>query len=214
MNTNDDLVYISYTLSDGFKFHLNNSLIFLITGTIFLMWIIKYFFLNRNSHWKIEEIEVPLGTSKIKLKRTSEVSRIAHVAWAEIVTRKAALPFDEKHDLIVEVYNSWYELFKKIRELIVTIPVEELSDDGDAKKLLKVLISLLNDTLRPHLTEWQAKFRVWFEHKRSKSPGLSPQIIQRQYKDFHHLIGDLKKVNNKVIDLSVALKKLAHGADK
>ena len=38
-----------------------------------------------------------------------EVARIAHQAWAELVTRKAGIQVDDD-DVIVEVYDSWYRL--------------------------------------------------------------------------------------------------------
>jgi len=35
---------------------------------------------------------------------------------------KEGLLFDEQDDAIFEVYDSWYELFKQMRELIKEIP--------------------------------------------------------------------------------------------
>jgi hypothetical protein len=61
--------------------------------------------------WTVVEAEISLGNiGKIKIRPNHEVIQIAHKAWTELVTRKAALPFDQEHDLIIEVYNSWYTL--------------------------------------------------------------------------------------------------------
>ena len=54
---------------------------------------------------------------------TTPADRI--VAWKlyiELTTRKAALPFDENHDLIAEVYDSMYVLFGITRQLLLDLP--------------------------------------------------------------------------------------------
>jgi hypothetical protein len=48
----------------------------------------------------------------------TETRRIAHQAWVEIKSRKVGLPFEEGLDVIVEVYNSWYQLFGVLRDLV------------------------------------------------------------------------------------------------
>ena len=57
-----------------------------------------------------------------KVKRNTENLFIANRIYLELVTRKAALPFDEDNDVIVEVYDSWYTLFSTIREEIKNVP--------------------------------------------------------------------------------------------
>ena len=48
------------------------------------------------------------GLPRFTVRANHENVRIAYEAWIELVTRKAGLPFDEEHDTIVEIYNSWH----------------------------------------------------------------------------------------------------------
>lgn len=102
-------------------------------------------------------MDVSFGGLKIHVKRTSEVVRIAHAAWTEIVTRKAAVPFDPDHDLIAEVHDSWYARFGELRQLTRSVPAEELRRSEDARDLVHLLDGVLNKGLRPHLTRWQSR---------------------------------------------------------
>ena len=46
--------------------------------------------------------------------------------WVELNTRKIGLEFDQENDVIVEVYDSWYEYFRVARELIKDLPIEKI----------------------------------------------------------------------------------------
>lgn len=71
----------------------------------------------------------------------------------QLVTRKAALPFDPDHDLICDVYDSLFTLFTETRALLLDLPPREFErTSGVATLILKVQ----NDGVRPHLTAWQA----------------------------------------------------------
>src|SRR5699024_12613866 len=91
----------------------------------------------------------------VSIEKNRDISKIAHKAWVEIMTRKVGLLFEEDKDVIVEVYNSWYALFGIIRELLKEI--EPRKKDTEIEKLEDILIKTLNYGLRPHLTNWQAK---------------------------------------------------------
>jgi hypothetical protein len=161
--------------------------------------------------WQAVECNVNLGnTATVKIKPNHEVIQIAHQAWTELTTRKAAIPFDETHDVIVEVYSSWYELFREIRKLIREIPAHRVRNDKNTEKLVDLMVTVLNDGLRPHLTQWQAKFRKWYEEQKVNSH-LSPQEIQKQFPEYQILVQDLKRVNRELILLSQCLKALSHG---
>ena len=128
---------------------------------------------------------------------------IAYKIWVEMITRKVALIFDEENDVIVEVYNSWYDCFKNIRENIksITGPNIECSKD-----LIDFLVKILNGSLREHLTKWQAKFRKWYDEERTNcSNEMSPQAIQKQYPEYKELIVDLKQTNKELIELEKQL---------
>ena len=169
-----------------------------------------YWWRRRSSlqEWEPVQIDVPFGGSKVTIKPNHEVLKIAHQAWTELVTRKAGLEFDESNDVLVEVYDSWYTVFKEIRGLIKSIPVQKLKESTDAQKLSEVLIDILNNGLRPHLTQWQARFRRWYAIELTKYPDLSPQEIQKQFTGYAELVADLKKVNHQMIQFSEELRKI------
>jgi len=182
---------------------------------ITLMFVIYGAWRNRSKiklKWKPVEVEASIAKlGSVKLVPDNEMVRIAHNAWTELITRKAAIPFDEENDLIVEVYNSWFELFREFRILTKSIPAEEVRNNKDYKQLVQLLIDALNKGLRPNLTRWQAKFRHWYDEEQKKRPELSPQEIQRLFPQYNELVTDLKRVNTQLIGFAEALRKIAHG---
>lgn len=148
---------------------------------------------------------------EVELCPNNECLRIAYQAWVELKTRKAGLLFDEDHDVIAEVYNSWYELFGRLRDLVKSIPAHQLRDCSDTRKLVDWLVRVLNEGLRPHLTRWQAKFRRWYEHESSQHPGLPPQELQRRFPEFAALVKDLKEVNVQLVEYAAWLRTVAEG---
>ena len=161
--------------------------------------------------YKQGKITLKFGNMTQEIHPSHETVNIAYKAWVEIATRKVGIPFDENHDVITEVYDSWCTLFGIIRELTKTIPAENLSTCDDTCKLVKILTSVLNEGLRPHLTEWQAKFRRWYEQELDKDDNRdrTPQEIQKQYKEYQQLIDDLKLVNGKFVAFAEGLHELA-----
>ena len=162
----------------------------------------------------IVEAEVSLGgIGKIKIKPSNEDVRIAHKAWVELITRKVALPFDEEHDVIVEVYDSWYALFKEMRSLAKEIPAEKLRNSKDTCQLVHLLVDSLNQGLRPHLTRWQARFRRWYKTAIDaiQNDARSPQEIQKDYPHYAELVEDLKSVNKQAVEYANVIKRIAHG---
>lgn len=163
--------------------------------------------------WKVVEVDISLGgIGQLKVRQTNEVVRIAHQAWTELVTRKAALPFDKDHDVISEVYDSWYKLFGELRTLAKTVPAEQLKHGGPAKDLVDVLVKALNRGLRPHLTRWQARYRTWeAEQIERGAGGRSPQELQRTYPDYDELLADLLAVNKQLVEFAEALDSIVQG---
>lgn len=148
-----------------------------------------------------------------EIRPDHETIRVAYQAWVELTSRKAALPFEEEHDVIVEVYNSWYTLFGVMRDLAKSVPADALQASSDAKALVETLLKVLNDGLRPHLTTYQARFRRWYdaEGKKPESASLSPQQIQQKYPDYKALVEDIKRVNTGLRDYAIELKRIADG---
>ena len=182
----------------------------LIIITLILIYLIykifKYFLAKK---FKVVEMNISIANiGNISIENNKDISRIAHKAWVEIMTRKVGLLFEEDKDVIVEVYNSWYSLFGIIRDLLKEI--EPRKKDKDLEKLENVLVKTLNYGLRPHLTKWQAKYRRWYNQEIEKDTNneLSPQEIQKKYKKYDELIGDLKETNKQMVQFAEELKKL------
>ncbi len=158
------------------------------------------------------ELSVNLaGIGNVRIKQNHEVAQIAHKAWTEFVTRKAGLKFDPENDVIVEVYDSWKELFGRVRLLIKEIPANKLRDEN-TQKLVGLLVDALNDGLRPHLTRWQAKYRSWYlnELNKRENEGKPPQEIQKGYPYYDELLTDLIMINQQIISYTNELKKLTN----
>ncbi len=75
--------------------------------------------------YRLVKLDIALGNiGKAEFRPNVEDLQIAHRIWTELVTRKAAIPIDPDHDVIVEVYDSWYTLFTKVRELVANLPAD------------------------------------------------------------------------------------------
>ena len=96
----------------------------------------------------IDEVNLGIGDTSVKLVYNKKDQEIAYKLWVELSTRKIGLPFDQENDVISEVYNSWYDFFKIARELLKEIPVSRLPYSND---LIKLTEKVLNTGLRPHL---------------------------------------------------------------
>jgi hypothetical protein len=163
-------------------------------------------------HYEIVRLNVQLGgVGNVELRPNNEDIQIAHRIWTELVTRKAAQPIDSEHDVIVEIYDSWYALFGRVRQLISDIPGHMLRKEESTQKLVAIATQTLNNGLRPHLTRWQARFRHWYDTCPEDVKAKCPQDCQRQFPDYTLLIEDIKKVNAQLIQYAGELEKIIHG---
>lgn len=185
---------------------------------IVIILITVYIIFRKKLRRKIEDIttsetsfEINTGLVKFnqKIKRNYQNLHIANRIYIELVTRKAALPIDKDRDVLIEIYTSWYTLFKIIRDEIKSLPGEFLVNNVSSKVLIELTIEILNKGLRPHLTEYQAEFKKWYEHE-SKDPSSnrkSPQEIQKSYPKFDPLTQSMLEVNKTLQQYSEQLKK-------
>lgn len=129
-----------------------------------------------------------------------EAFHIAYQLWIEMTTRKLGLAIDLRHDLVAEIYDSWYAFFKTARELIKTIPLHRDPASREMRHLIEVSRAVLNEGLRPHLEQWQARFRAWLAAggDRALAPGLSPQEAQRHFPEWKLLSHDLLAANQRL----------------
>lgn len=153
---------------------------------------------------KIEEATIGIGNSTVTIKYDGCIKEIAYKIWIELTTRKIGIKFDEKYDVITEVYDSWYEAFKVIRALLADVPASRIND---AQGLIDLTTKVLNTGLRPHLTMWQAKYRAWYSSALTDAT-IAPQEIQKTYPEYQLLVEDLKKTNEIMIKYADELKRL------
>lgn len=159
--------------------------------------------------YTIKKLDISLGKiGKVELVPNTLDLQIAHRIWTELITRKAAIPFDPDNDVIIEVYNSWYVLFTNIRNLIAEIPAELLKKEDSTRKIVEIATQTLNQGLRPHLTQWQARFRNWYRWNDNRLEDRNPQELQREYPNYDELVADMILINGQLQEYAVELKKL------
>lgn len=201
------------TGGDLFSFVLGNDLglqvsaapvvVFVAALLLILLAAWRIFGLRGLPGWtsfEIEEAEFGLGDQKITLRPNDVDRQIAYKIWVELSTRKIGLPIDLDHDVVVEVYDSWYSFFAVTRELIKDIPVAKVRRK-DTEKIVRLSIEVLNHGLRPHLTQWQARFRRWYERaiEQTDLGELSPQDVQKKFPEFDQIKKELQEVNERLI---------------
>ena len=148
----------------------------------------------------IDEADFGLGSQRIRLRPNDTDREIAYKVWVELSTRKIGLPIELTDDVIVEIYNSWYNFFSVTRELIKSVPISKVRRK-DTQQIIDLSIEVLNTGIRPHLTKWQAKFRRWYENSLDDAANRAstPQAIQRKFPDYASLSEDLMRVNQQLI---------------
>jgi hypothetical protein len=203
-----NVALIDQTLT--FYFHI--LVIALLIAILLILLVFFYLFQRYYSKTKYDLVELNLNIRgpylKYKIDRNYENLEIAHIIYVELTTRKAAIPIDENYDVIIDVYNSWYELFKTTRLEIKKISGRTLKEDPHSDELVKMTMDILNLGLRPHLTKYQANFRKWNEEavKDPINNGRSPQQIQRDFPGYEELIADLKGVTTVLIEYKTQLE--------
>lgn len=136
---------------------------------------------------------------------------IFHKLWIELSTRKLGIPLDFKDDVIVEIFDSWYDFFNISRDLLKEIPAKELTLD-QTQRGIKLTFRILNEILRPCLTKWQAKFRKWYSEEIDENKSSTPQQIQQSYENYDELKKDMERVNTQLIYYKDKLEEISFGS--
>lgn len=186
------------------------AVLIIIVAVFVIRWVLTKSGIFSGWHTKTIKAEIP-SIGSVEFEKSQRTKELAYQIWVELGTRKIGLKFDEDNDVIVEVYNSWYEAFKTIREILEAIPADEMKNSA---KFIDLSVRVLNDGLRPHLTHWQAKFRKWYEEEKKNSQGKSPQQIQRQFSEYDELVKSLKDTNEIMIGYCNEMKAYAFGKKK
>jgi hypothetical protein len=154
--------------------------------------------------FEIDQAEIGIGNNKFRFKPNLTDKQVAYAIWVELSTRKIGLPIDFDHDVIAEIYDSWFTFFAVTRDLVKGVPVNQIKRDS-TQKIIKLSIEVLNEGLRPHLTRWQARFRRWYERELKKydegegGAVLDPQQIQANFPQYAELKEDMQRVNDGLI---------------
>lgn len=216
MNTDNTTIEVIRISIDSSKPALAIESNWYLIGVVLLLFLILLFVWRKYLSQKLNiyDMEVEISGSpkaSFKVQRNDENLFIANRIYIELTTRKAAIPIDEENDVIEEVYDSWYKLFGLIRDEIKTLPGRYLKSHDPTIALIGLTTKILNEGLRPHLTEYQAKFRKWYEQEKAKNESISPQELQKRYPDYVNLIASMKQVNQTLIQYSNELNKLIRG---
>lgn len=167
---------------------------------------------NRKKCYPVK-LKYKLGRAEIEYNiiRNYQNIEIAHKIYIELVTRKVAIGIKKDKDVIVEVYNSWYSPFQITRNKLKSINGQLLKDNNTSQELIRLLTDILNKGLRPHLTEYKARFRKWYSEQLQKNNDISPQKIQSKFNGIEKLFSSIKKANDNLIEYSKQLKKIIKG---
>lgn len=164
-------------------------------------------------NFEIDQADFGIGDQKFTFKPNITDKQVAYAIWVELSTRKIGLPIDFDHDVISEIYDSWFNFFTVTRDLVKGIPAQKVKRDS-TQKIIRLSIEVLNEGLRPHLTRWQARFRHWYDRElRRYDEGngeevLDPQLIQAKFPNFEELKTDMHRVNLALIKYRDKMHKL------
>ena len=169
------------------------------------------------------EVGIAIGGVEVsyKILRNEQTMYIAHRMYLELMTRKVANRIDPKNDVIIEIYDSWYDLFKAIRSEIKDVPGSNLYySSKKCEEITNLALDILNKVIRPHLTTYQADYRAWWEARTNKlmetqADGAisfeSPKLIQAEYEKFAEIINDIGRINDVLLAFTKQLYLIAYG---
>jgi hypothetical protein len=180
-----------------------------VAVSVLLLWL----FLRRRTVAKSVSVGIPFGLGSATFDLTPRDRVAAWKLHVQLVTRKAALPFDHEHDVIADVLSSLFDLFQVARELLLEMPPSNSSDQHGVAGLI---VRVVNDGVRPTLTRWHADYRRWWDASLAlpKNAARSPQQIQRDYPRYADLVADLVRMNTELSKFSDQLARVASGVSR
>lgn len=203
---------IRLSLRPDFSVAIEVSLWIIIAILVIASFVIFRWLRRFPRHFNLVKLEIELGgIGKAEFQPNLRDIQIAHTIWTELITRKAAIPIDTENDVIVEIYNSWYALFGRIRQLVSEIPARIVRQERSTQDLVRIATETLNKGLRPHLTRWQAVFRNWYSQQTHRFKSESPQEVQRSFPEYDKLLQDMLRVNKQLIQYAAELQKISRG---
>lgn len=228
LDTSSDTVkIISFELDKtqgALSFNLNSTIGLIILGVVIIILIIAGIrtLISRSKRvitFEDIELNIPFELGSFKVARNYANLEIANRIYIELTTRKAALTFDDRYDVIDEVYDSWYVLFKTLREEVKKLPGKLLFKKSPSVELIELTSTILNEGLRPHLTKYQAVFRKWYQEALNapENKNKTPRAIQEKFKiddeefNYAYLVNDIKNVNTLLKIYAEKLREFIYG---
>lgn len=170
---------------------------------------IRHVFLRREYKPAQITLSLPFGLGNIVYKATDQDRILAWKMYVQLKTRKAALTFDEEFDLIAKVHDSLGNIFPITRDLLSDV----CPDRGEPQRnIADFVLRVLNDGIRPHLTQWHAAFRNWWDEAMAlpENRNKMPQDLQKEYPQYCELVSDLKRMNEELAKYSKELLEVVH----
>ncbi len=149
-----------------------------------------------------------LFEAEFEIQTNRKVKKIAWELYCELSTRVGVIDFKEIEDLFINCFDSWYAFFKFARKKVILIGPPKKNKKGDKKyNIISIVLSLLNDQLRPFLRKWHNRFTHFWKNNIDQADDLI--ALQKLYPDYNSLIEDLKQMSIKLKQTSEMLNKIS-----
>lgn len=178
-----------------------------VVSLLLLLALMLFFYKHlQKKSISIDSAEIGLGSSKLVIKASHEELQLAYDVWVELSTRKIALPFDDEHDSVHGIHQSWYDFFSITRELLKKVPARKLRAK-QSLSIVTIVIRVLNEVIRPYLTKWHGKFDSWEASQSSNSHPTVPEEKQKEFPEYAIMIEELKTVNRALVNYKKELER-------
>lgn len=127
------------------------------------------------------EVTLPFGIGKITFVADEVQQRAAWSLYVELETRVAVQELNPEHGLLREALSSLYLLFDITRTILKDVGPEV--SDGE-KSLGPIAIKVLNQGLRPFLSEWHPRL---CDHEDRRPAGVSKLKHERSWEQYQEL---------------------------
>lgn len=177
--------------------------------------------------WSLQEFEEIVGATReisgepkaprsgmamaVASANSLSARQIALSVAADLDTYQIARGVDLSVDNVTRVYAAAYRMFQRIRALMEHLPVDDFAHDSRARRIYDALASVLNASLRPHLTEWPERYEQWSSayRKSEAAKELSAQELQAKFPKRAELQRDLVATAKRLQTDAKRLKALA-----
>ncbi len=124
------------------------------------------------------DVGLPFGIGRISFVADEVQQRAAWSLYVELETRVAVQPLDDDTGLLREALNSLYAIFGITRGILKEAGPEVA--DGEAS-LGPIAIRVLNDGLRPFLSDWHPRLKA---HEAMRPKDVSELDHERAWDDY------------------------------